>query len=124
MFDSQSPSSPPDIIFQEDNSFLPVLDNIQVITLKHLKLDSSVWLVYCFNPPLQSYVDWDVSDAQSLVSLVEEILAEYRRHQLTSLSSRQPVEFQYTTLKESYNEQLIDVQCLTVSRKCLMFPLV
>ncbi len=52
---------------------------------------------------------------QSLVLLVEEVLNMYRRHQQRALSNDQQIEFHYTTLKESYDEQLIDVHCVSVS---------
>ena len=59
-----------------------------------------------------------MTDTECLARLIEELLVEYRKYQFSVLASHQRLEFQYTTLKESYGGQQIDVLCVSVCDTC------
>ncbi|KAH7971903.1 hypothetical protein HPB52_003668 [Rhipicephalus sanguineus] len=73
IFQAHKPELPPDFIF-DDTSFLPNIEEVP------------------------SLCDWDSEDDQALTNVIQELLEQYRKHQVSMLDDSPRLQFEYSSL--------------------------
>ncbi|XP_037575032.1 BRISC and BRCA1-A complex member 2 [Dermacentor silvarum] len=73
IFQAHKPDLPPDFIF-DDTSFLPNIEEVP------------------------SLCDWDSEDDEALTNVIQELLEQYRKHQVSMLDDSPRLQFEYSSL--------------------------